>query len=849
MIVSTRKSTLQLLLIMILIPLMVTGLSIMIVYKVVYNEKKEYLQELSEIQTSFIRSIFKESKDPKIVIRLLQNQQKFNRVLGNSGELIVGFLKNDSIFFLLDHLKLGIVNPKPIALNSNIAIPLQYSLKKNTGFIKGLDYSGHLVLAYCDYLPELEWGIVTKIDVAEVNKPFYLAGVYSLIAAILLVLIGVLIFRKISSPILNNIIQSENRYRNLFEYSAVPIWEEDFSKVKQYFNRLSDSGVKEFRTYFETHPAEIKRMASLIKVTDVNQKSILFFNVDRKEDLITNLLFYFDDDSLNVFREEIIALANGATHFESEIQIRTLTGGRRYLVMHLSVLPGFKNSLSKVLVSFIDITERNLMEQALRESEEKFKIIATNTLDHILIQDSKLRYISVINPQLGLTEEEMIGKTDKDFLTRSEAEYLTKIKKSVLETGKTEFLVTPLTDKEGNIEYFEGYYIPKFNHNNEIDGIIGYFRNITEQKRIEDALLKHEATLRGILDATKESIWLFNNEGEIVLGNKTAIERFGNFADEVIGKRLNELLPEELARSQMTHLRETFKSGKPLEFEDDLDNIKFFHSFYPVYDEKGHVNYVAAYDRDITEKKHAEEQLKKNADSLRELNATKDKFFGIIAHDLRNPFSSLLGASEILSNNVRQYDIDSIETFSRLSYDAAKSCYALLENLLEWSRAQTGNLKFNPRKVNITEIIEENLSVLKTFAANKKITLYSKVSEDIFSLADRDMLKAILRNLLNNALKFTCLNGEVFVNAIEEKNHIIISVKDNGIGIPKKDIDKLFRIDIKYTKVGTNEERGTGLGLLLCKEFVEQHGGKIWVESDEGEGSEFKFTIPLKKES
>jgi signal transduction histidine kinase len=299
----------------------------------------------------------------------------------------------------------------------------------------------------------------------------------------------------------------------------------------------------------------------------------------------------------------------------------------------------------------------------------------------------------------------------------------------------------------------------------------------------------------------------------------------------------------------MTHLRETFKSGKHMEFEDDLDNIKFFHSFYPVYDEKGHVNYVAAYDRDITEKKHAEEQLKKNADSLRELNATKDKFFGIIAHDLRNPFSSLLGASEILSNNVRQYDIDSIETFSRLSYDAAKSCYALLENLLEWSRAQTGNLKFNPLKVNITEIIEENLSVLKTFAANKKITLYSKVSEDIFSLADRDMLKAILRNLLNNALKFTCLNGEVFVNAIEEKNHIIISVKDNGIGIPKKDIDKLFRIDIKYTKVGTNEERGTGLGLLLCKEFVEQHGGKIWVESDEGEGSEFKFTIPLKKES
>jgi len=602
---------------MILIPLMVTGFSIMVVYRVVYKEKKEYLQELSEIQTSFIRSIYKASKDPKTVLELLKNQQRANSILGRTGELIIAYQKSDSAFFMLDHLRFGISNPKPIGLNSKKGAPIQFALKKNTGFIQGLDYNGDMVLAYCDYIPELKWGIVTKIDIEEVNKPFYQAFGYSILAAIILVVTGVFIFRKISSPILNNIVQSENRYRNLFEYAAVPIWEEDFSQVKQFFNQLKNNGISDFRTYFNIHKEEINRLASLVKVIDVNQKSLLFFNVDKKEDLITNLLFYFDDDSIAVFKEEIIALAMGESHFEAEMPIRTITGGKRYLMLHLSVMPGFKESLSKVLVSFIDITQRNIMEQALRESEERFKIIATNTLDNIVIQDSDLRYTSVINPQLGLTEQEMIGKTDYDLLSKEEADNLIKIKKNVLEKGETEFVITPLFAKDGSTQYFEGYYIPKHDTQGQIDGIIGYFRNITEQKRIEDALFRHEATLRGILDATKESIWLFSKDSELLLGNKTALERFGDISGEIIGKHFDEILPAELAKSRMAHLRETFKSGKPLEFEDSRDGIQFFHSFYPVFDDQGKVSHVACYSRDITERKKNEELIAQTQQRLK----------------------------------------------------------------------------------------------------------------------------------------------------------------------------------------------------------------------------------------
>jgi len=368
---------------------------------------------------------------------------------------------------------------------------------------------------------------------------------------------------------------------------------------------------------------------------------------------------------------------------------------------------------------------------------------------------------------------------------------------------------------------------------------------------MNNLLRKREEEFRTLAENSPDSIVRLDTDLKHLYVNPVARKIWGT---NIVGKSWKESgFSEDFHTFWATQIKKVIDTGEIETIEHNYlspedDSLHYLLSqIVPESDSNNIIRSLLIVSRDITEKKKAEEQLKKNATDLKELNATKDKFFGIIAHDLRNPFSSLLGASEILSTNVRQYDIDSIETFSRLSYDAAKSCYALLENLLEWSRAQTGNLKFNPQEVSISEIIEENLSVMRTMAYNKKINLTSKITEDYLIIADRDMIKAVLRNLLNNALKFTCINGEVSVTAIKEKDNILISVKDNGIGIPKNDMDKLFRIDIKYTKVGTNEERGTGLGLLLCKEFVDQHKGKIWVESNEGQGCEFKFTIPFSK--
>jgi len=249
---------------------------------------------------------------------------------------------------------------------------------------------------------------------------------------------------------------------------------------------------------------------------------------------------------------------------------------------------------------------------------------------------------------------------------------------------------------------------------------------------------------------------------------------------------------------------------------------------------------------ELEERKKADVQLKKYAMDLKDLNATKDKFFGIIAHDLKNPFCGLMGASELLINYASQFDKENIVNISRLLNESARQGHTLLENLLEWSRSQTGKLEFNPQKLNVKELIEEGISNVRSHAVNKNIGLQYDVPASLEVTADKEMINTILRNLLSNAVKFTGKNGKVSVFVNNTQECITFHVKDTGVGIPADCIDSLFRIDIKYTREGTEQETGTGLGLLLCKEFVEKHGGRIWVDSRAGKGSDFYFEIPLR---
>lgn len=229
---------------------------------------------------------------------------------------------------------------------------------------------------------------------------------------------------------------------------------------------------------------------------------------------------------------------------------------------------------------------------------------------------------------------------------------------------------------------------------------------------------------------------------------------------------------------------------------------------------------------------------------VKKLLDDKDKFFSIIAHDLRGPFNGIIGLSELLLENDNQLKLKETNEFIQLIHQSSKNVYSLLENLLTWAQSQTGSLEFSPKKIEISPIINKTISLLDNIAKSKNIRIESKIKNEEYAFADKDMLETIFRNLISNAIKFTENNGEVQLSITRENNQIVFSVQDNGIGIPPEKIINLFAINHRNTTSGTNDETGTGLGLMLCKDFVKKHGGKIWVESEIGKGSNFKFSIP-----
>ncbi|NVO11664.1 MAG: cyclic nucleotide-binding domain-containing protein [Bacteroidales bacterium] len=245
--------------------------------------------------------------------------------------------------------------------------------------------------------------------------------------------------------------------------------------------------------------------------------------------------------------------------------------------------------------------------------------------------------------------------------------------------------------------------------------------------------------------------------------------------------------------------------------------------------------------REISKQK---EELEAQRKTLESINVTKDKFFAIIAHDLKNPFSTVLGLSELLAKDFDSFDSEKQKVFIGQIYKYSKNTFNLLENLLQWSMLQTGRMSLRPKLISLSEIILSNIELLRGNALQKGICIESKITSEGFVYVDVGMITTVIRNLLSNAIKFTPQKGQIQIESFKESTYIKVSIKDNGIGISVEDQARLFKIDSNPTTIGTSMEKGTGLGLILCKDFVERHGGTIRVESAVGKGSTFSFTIP-----
>jgi signal transduction histidine kinase/CHASE1-domain containing sensor protein len=373
------------------------------------------------------------------------------------------------------------------------------------------------------------------------------------------------------------------------------------------------------------------------------------------------------------------------------------------------------------------------------------------------------------------------------------------------------------------------------------------FNRIVKQLDFE-AHQKNIRTIKEFLNSSVDMNSLKDFNGKFIAFNKY-------FVEFVTGGKLTELIPpdqlemnteiESLLNQQDEAI---YSANEIVQYEIKYLDRNYEIRKFPVEVDKDQV-YLGCVIRDITEQKKSIEEILKYSQRLEESEKAKDKFFSIIAHDLRSPFLGILGYLELLKDD---YDYISSEEKKKMIstlFTASNNIYNLLDNLLEWSRTQTDRMPFKPVVFSITETLDKNLGVLQSVANRKSISLINKISQDILVFADLNMVRTILLNLISNAVKFTEPGGSIIIRALLQGNNddgssmVTICVEDSGVGIPEALIKKLFRLDEKVVTPGTKAEKGTGLGLILCKEFVERNGGKIWVESTPGIGSIFCFSL------
>ncbi|MDE5423158.1 PAS domain-containing sensor histidine kinase [Ancylomarina sp. DW003] len=482
-------------------------------------------------------------------------------------------------------------------------------------------------------------------------------------------------------------------------------------------------------------------------------------------------------------------------------------------------------------------------ELDLKETDLFYEQLFESTGDSLMILDCKgrlLKYTTKLCDLLSYSEDEFSELTIFDI---DDPRNSLNFEERIIEIEKEKGAVfeTDLIDKSGNLIPVECSSAPISYHNKLVFFIT--IRDISKRKIAQKELHESEIRFRSLVENATDLVMRFDREHRHVFVNTASLPVLGISPEEFIGKTHQEMgFPDDLCEFWEDEMDKVFESG----ISDIVDfsiNVKgkeiyFEWQLIPEFDTEDEIPYLLAIARDVSKRTTSEK-------ALEQALKTKDKFFSIIAHDLRNPFGSLRTLSECIHSN-DDLTKEEVKEFAEIIHTSACQGYDLLENLLEWSRSQRGSLNWQPQEFDLVKLIELNINLVQANIHKKKINLSFESERSKYVFADKYMIDTIIRNLLANALKFTYYNGNVSLAVTDRDSHYCISVKDDGKGIDKENQKRLFELDNQYSSIGTAMETGTGLGLILCKEFTDANNGEIWVESEEGKGSCFSFTVPKK---
>ncbi len=381
---------------------------------------------------------------------------------------------------------------------------------------------------------------------------------------------------------------------------------------------------------------------------------------------------------------------------------------------------------------------------------------------------------------------------------------------------------------------------------------------VTVENAIDHSRAKRDLRMlsRAVMSIS-DSVYIVSIEDKIIFINKAFCDTYGYQEDEILGQHSHILwAKEESATSRIDEIFSDSDSGVNHKRKDGgIFPVSLSKSI--VTDAKGREIALVGVAHDITERvatqkalgEYAFELERLNADlrkseyHLRELNEAKDKFFSILSHDLKNPFNGLLGLSELLLSKMDSLEPKDIKESIGSIYESSKYLYQLLENLLEWGRIQMSGTPYEPEDCSLHIIAKDCIFLLKNRAEEKDIHISFEIPNDIWVYADQNMIRSILQNLISNAIKFTPRGGQIRIFLEQMDQWIEVFISDTGVGISREDQEKLFQIDQYHSTFGTAHEKGSGLGLILCKELVEKNGGKIWIESSSSEGSTFVIRL------